>query len=82
MELTASPSIREWASFIDVRVGFNLMRFNRPEDDVRHWSKFPSFSPLLVIALKISSRFPLTWYLISRRLSSSSAPEPGGGRRR
>jgi hypothetical protein len=30
----------------------------RPEDDIRHWSKFPSFTPLLVIGY-------LTWYCSS-----------------
>lgn len=26
-----------------------LLLFCRPEDDIRHWSKFSSFTPLLVI---------------------------------
>ena len=27
---------------------FLFLMFFSPEDDIRHWSKFPSFSPLLV----------------------------------
>lgn len=31
----------------------------RPEDDIRHWTKFPSFSPLLVKSWKFSFKFAL-----------------------